>query len=469
MLKYGLVSTAIDEDRQKLRDGMRLLAKIAHKYKIPISWAITADSAQFLAKDLSEWHTEYGDEPLLMLDIKALWEKNWYALNQRSDDDQVVLNDDINTLQASASVEVIAEHLVKMREVLPRYIRTEWKKVERALEWAVPSVAGAEWKNRVLVYSLEQVGFRGLWGYRWDEWGSVAEVDRGCPFGFFYPSAEQHNFSTPAAGSITGIPYHSASHLKKEEQNLRASLINDLLQQDFDLYVENDRWNRWLSYVEHVNTLDVIQLGQETLEKLDAYFAHVSGSESTRLIPLSEMVDDYWESCQQTEPTYVIVDSSESQTESASLTSDVTKTSVANEAIDQDNKKCYFYYDAECQFTFVEGTMEPVEMKNYISPPVLDNVGIGVSEQSPLIHGVEYHLPKVVDFKPNRKRSRLHITFTIESTKAMPYGVAVWGNHIGLQLAQSNVKDVTWVDKYLLFIRLALEVGNNEFEIVLTI
>ena len=51
----------------------------------------------------------------------------------------------------------------------------------------------------------------------------------------------------------------------------------------------------------------------------------------------------------------------------------------------------------------------------------------------------------------------------------MPYGVAIWGNHLGLQLANSNAEVVTWVDKHLLFIRLALEPGNNEFEIVLTI
>lgn len=465
MLNYGLVSTAIGEDRQKLRDAMRLLANIAHKYHIPVSWAITADSAQFLAKDLTDWHTEFRDEPVMMLDIKAIWKENWFALTKQTEDDIDFQNENINSLQTSAPVEVIAEHLVRMRQVLPRYIRTEWKKIERALDWTVPSVAGAEWKNRVLVYALEQLGFRGLWGYRWDERGTIAEVDRGCPFGFFYPSAEQHNFSTPAAGSITGIPYHTASHLKKDDQNLRSSLINNILQHNFDIYVENDQWNRWFSYIDHINALDVIQLGQETLEKLDTYFEYISSNEYTKTFPLSELVDDYWESCQQTEPTFVVTNTLDSQN-----TTEVISSSESVPTNEQDiNKKVFFYYDAECQFTFVDGTLEPIEMKNYISPPVLENVGIGDTEQDISKHGVEYHLPKVVNFKPNRRRSRLHITFNIESTKAMPYGVAVWGNHIGLQLAQSNASDVTWVDKYLLFIRLSLEVGNNEFEVVLTI
>lgn len=469
MLYYGLISTTIAEDRQQLRDGMRLLAKMAHKYDIPITWAIVADSAQFLAKDLTEWHNEFGDEPLLMLDIKSLWEANWAKLTGQSVPEPNTENEPIDISMAGVSPEIIAEHLVKMRETLPQYIRTEWKKIERAMEWAVPSVAGAEWKNHVLVHALEQVGFRGLWGYRWDERGSVAEVDRGSPFGFFYPSAEQHNFSAPAAGSIAGIPYWTAAHLDNNVENLRASLINGTIQQNYDQYVENEKWNRWLSYVEHINTLEVAQLGQETLEKLDTYFAHVSESESTKLLPLSEMVDDYWTSCQQTEPTYIVAKTSGTQDNAESMETHLGMTSDEANSINEKENKIFFYYDAKCQFTFSEGTMEPIDMKNYISPPVVENLGSDISYQSASVHGVEYHLPQIANFRPTRKRSRLHVTFAIESTKAMPYGVAIWGSHIGLQLENSNAEVVTWVDKHLLFIRVSLEQGNNEFEIVLTI
>lgn len=469
MLNYGLVSTAIAEDRQQLREGMRLLAKMAHQYNIPITWAIVADSAQFLAKDLTEWHNEFGDEPLLMLDIKSLWEENWAELTGQPVPAPNTESEPIDTSMVGVSPEIIAEHFVKMRETLPRYIRTEWKKIERAMEWAVPNVAGAEWKNHILVHALEQVGFRGLWGYRWDERGSIAEADRGSPFGFFYPSAEQHNFSAPAAGSIAGIPYFSAAHLDNNVDNLRASLINGTIQQNYDLYVENEKWNRWLSYVDHINAFEVAQLGRETLETLDTYFAHVASNESTKLLPLSEMVDDYWTSCQQTEPTYIVAKTLDSQNSAESLEPDSVMSTDGVTSTEQKGKKVFFYYDSKCQFTFSEGTMEPVDMKNYISPPVMENLGGDALHQGASIHGVEYHLPEVASFRPNRKRSRLHVTFAIESTKAMPYGVTIWGNHLGLQLANSNAEVVTWVDEHLLFIRVALEPGNNEFEIVLTI
>ncbi len=462
MLYYGLVCTAIDEDRQRLREGMCLLANIAHKYKIPISWAITADIAQFFKKELTEWHHEYGDEPLLMLDITSLWKEGWYAITEQPESGTDIERGNINSLYVNASENTIAEHLVRMRGNVPRYIRSEWKKLERSLDWAVPNIAGAEWKNHVLVHALEQVGFRGLWGYRWDERDSIAEVDRGCPFGFFYPSKEQHNFSTPAAGSIAGIPYNTASHILKEEHNLRSSLINNISQQHFDLYAGNNQWNRWLSFVEHFDAMEVIELGQETLAMLDAYFEHITNNDSTKFLPLSEIVDDYWANCQMTEPTFFV--------ETSVVANAETESNDPHNADSESGKKLEFsYYDSECQCFFVEDALGPVEMKNYISPPVIENLYLDVSEHSYSNHGIEFHLPKVTNYQPIRKRTRLHINFTIESTKSMPYAVVIWGNHLGLHLEKSNAKEVTWVDKYLLFIRLDLEKGDNDFEVVLSI
>lgn len=474
MLYYGLVCTAITKDRQDLRDGTRLLANLAHKHNIPVTWAITSDTAQFLAKDLTEWHTEFGDELLLMLNIKTVWNKHWSALTGQSETDSEDIDngDIIETEEIIASSEIVAEQLVNMREVLPKYIRTEWKKIAHAMNWVEPSIVGSEWKHQLLVNALELTGFKGLWGYQYDARGTDAEADRGCPFGYFYPSEEQHNFSTPAAGSIAAIPYHSTSHLLKTEMSLRASLIGDRIQDFYDIYSENQRWNRWLSFVEHVNLLDVKLLGQESLEKLDAYFEHVSnsdGSDVTKVLPLSEIVDDYWTNCQQTEPTFIVADIPDAEVASSTDSEDPSVTVEINNGENSDNKKLFHYYDAECQFTFVEGEMEPTQMNNYISPPIIESQGRDSLHDYGSSHGIEFHLPKISGFRPIRKRSRLHIVFSVESTKSMPYGIAVWGNHLGLQLESTNTEGVNWVDKHLLFIRLALEQGNNEFEVVLTI
>ena len=427
-MNYTLISTVTGTaDRGKLRAGARLLAKMAHQYSIPITWALTPQAARTLAKDISVWHTECGDEPLLMVDIKPLWDANWEKVAQGTLSDvargEVAQGHAAGIRNVSTRTETafLAEHLVQMREKLPPFISGEWGKLARAMPWAEPIAAGAEWKHHLLLHALEKAGFQCLWGYHP---AGDAETDSGAPFGCFYPSAEQHNFSATSAGEIVGVPYQSTPI-----ETLRAALLNDTQSQNLNVYLENCAWNRWLGYVEHINALEVAELGEETLERLDAYFAHVASTELKKAVPLSEIVREYRTHCQRTEPTCLY---------------------AAPE-------KAFRYYDAECQLTFTEGTMEPVAMKNYVSPP---------AETS---DGAEYHLPQVTQLLPRRQRSELRLALTLESTKAMPYGVTVWGDHGGLRLATSNAESVTWIGEHLLFARLALQPGNNAFEIILTI
>jgi len=274
---------------------MRRLAEIAHKHGIPISWAMHADSARAFASDLTEWHESYGDEPLLMLDIAPIWGE---------------ATDLSHPLQA-------AEHIVTMREKLPDYILSEWSKVQREMAWASRVVAGAAQKNHVLLYALHQVGFKGLWGYRWEERSFVpirsgdklrgGTDDWGCPFGFFYPSEERHNSGGYRTSQIVGIPYASIdlrrghreggrgracsdrrseshplpaepqkSQMDREERedeapaesftDLHAQILNGIAQRTFDHYVANARWNRWLAYVQHIDAAGLTGLSSEHLE-----------------------------------------------------------------------------------------------------------------------------------------------------------------------------------------------------------
>ncbi len=442
MLNYGLVSTAIGEDRERLLEGVQLLAEVAHKHRIPITWATDTKSVQLIAKLLTTWHTENGDAPLLILDAKPIWDANWEAEQNAN---------------PGNSTEAMASHFVTMREKLPGYITREWERLKRAIPWAEPSVAGAAFKHDVFLDTLEQSGFRGLWGYHWkqedsdseDTRASKAELDRGG-FGCFYPFEASTYIDTILTRrdtgedgaapfkKIVGVPYYTAGHLAEDVHNLRAALINGTAKQHYETYVGNTAWNRWLGYVEHIDPYTVAQLGQEGLERLDAYFAHVVGNQNTKSLSLSEIVDDYITQCKRTEPTTIV--------ETVPTTQDETEVSKA--AL----KMCY--YDAACELTFVEGTMEPVEIKNYTGEQV-----------SPLVT----QKPTLTGFSPTRHRTKLHIAITVESTRAMPYGITVWGDHDGLQLTESNADDVRWVGEHLLFIRLTLQPGKNEFNIQLTI
>ena len=446
MLNYGLVSTAIGEDRERLLEGIRLLAEIAHKHGIPITWAIDTQSAPAVAKLLTTLHTDFeqcgGDAPLLILDVKPIWDTNW---------------EEERNANPGASTEAMATHLVKMRERLPEYITKESEKLKRAMPWAVLNVAGAIFKNDVFLRALEQTGFRGLWGYHWNQQdidetdpnAKEVEIDRGG-FGCFYPleaptsadaiamrgTADENR--AQSFEKIVGIPYHTAGHLAEDTHNLRAALLNGTAQQHYDTYLENTAWNQWLGYIEHIHPLTVAHLGQDGLDRLDAYFAHVVSIEDTKSLLLSQMVDDYIAHCKLTEPVAVIG----------------TSTNVQEETADLKSTLKMFYCDAACEFTFVEGAMDPVEIKNYASERVLQS---------------EATKPVLIGFSPTRYRTQLHIVITVESTKAMPYGIAVWGDHNGLRLTESNADDVRWVGEHSLFMRLTLQPGKNEFSIKLTI
>ena len=445
-LNYGLVSTAIvGEDSTRLLGGMRLLAELAHIHGIPITWAIDTKSAPVVAKLLTAWHTEAGDVPLLTLDIKPMWDSNWEAQREEN---------------PGNSTAAMASHVVTMREKLPEYISKEWERIKRTLPWAEPSVAGAVFKNDVFLRALEQTGFQGLWGYHWNQQDTEddtepdtntpePEMDRGG-FGCFYP-LEAATFSdmivtreTPDESlahpfkNIVGIPYQTARHLAEETDNLRAALLNDTAQQHYDTYVGNIAWNPWLGYVEHIDPLTVAQLGEEGLERLDAYFAHVVSVEDTKPIVLSQMVDDYMFHCERTEPTVVVAKNIGTQDEAANPKSTLRM----------------LYCDAACEFAFVEGGMEPVEIRNYTSERVVQS---------------DATKPVLTGFSPIRHRTELRITITVESIKAMPYGITVWGDHEGLQLTESNADDVRWIGKHSLFIRLTLQSGKNEFNLKLTI
>ena len=401
---------------------MRRLAEVAHKHGIPITWGVGATSARSFAADLTEWHTAHDDEVMLMVDISPIW---------RSGAD----SDDLSQS---------AEHIVTMREKLPDYISSEKDRVQKAIEWANPVVAGAGQKNHVLLYALAQIGFTGLWGYGWDN-----GEDEGCPFGCFFPSVDRHNFCGTSTSRVVGLPHTSLlpaqTSLESEETadtDSQTPILNGAAQQGFDCYAANAAWNGWLAYIQRIDAVKVASLTEEQLDQLDAYLAYVREAPETQIVSLPDVVRACQENGEQTQPTFLVTDpNSEGEAE----------------ALTDSDKSIFSYYDTECQLVFEEGKIEPIQVTNYISPPV----------SSP--NGAEVNLPQIEQFRPSRSRGQLRMQFTLESTKAMPYGLAVWGNHAGLTLASSNAQEVTWLGDRLLFVRVNLQVGKNDVEVVLTI
>ena len=395
MLAYALVSTLISEDRSATRQGMRLLAEVAHKYEIPMTWAIDAMAARAFANDLTGWHESHADEVLLMLDIEPLWQTEA----------------DLNDPRQSA------EHTVTMREKIPQHIMGEWEKVQRALPWARPIVAGARFKNAVLLHALNQVGFKGVWGYRPEQ----IREDEGCPFGVFYPSADRHHFCGSPSSRVVAMPYAADDMLLADFLASQGKLAD---------YLDSLAYNPWLAYTQHIEATQVREATPEQIGQLDAYFASIREGDNANPQTLVDAVLGHRQTTEQTLPTCLLT----------------TRAGVK-----------LAYYDLDCQLYFDEGDLTPTRVINYVSPPINSR------------SGAEFNLPQLEQFRPSRSRSRLQMAFTIESTKAMPYGLAIWGNHAGLLLDKTNAQAVKWLGERLLFVRVDLEPGRNTVEVTLTI
>ena len=115
---------------------------------------------------------------------------------------------------------------------------------------------------------------------------------------------------------------------------------------------------------------------------------------------LPDVVRACQETSEQTQPTFLLTDPN-SEDEGETSTGSV--------------KSLFSYYDTECQLVFEEGKIEPIQVTNYISPPISSR------------NGAEVNLPQIEQFRPSCSRSRLRMQFTLESTK----GDAVWISRLG--------------------------------------
>ena len=409
--------------------GAQSLAEIAHKHNIPITWAVSSRSVKVIGGLMAQWRQEHGDEVILMLDITPL----------------LAFETDLTDRGA------VAEDIVRMREVLPKYITAEQDKLKAVLPEANLEMAGALRKNAVLVAALKELGYAGLWGYQWEQIAPQTEFaysgssgDKGCPFGFFYPSEEQHNAPGQPRSEIVGVPYASIApativYDKKHYEtlcNLAGNLNQSEWQQTFLTYAENKRWNKFLPFVQQVQADVLSTFDTAGLEMLDRYFEFVRTQNDVLIAPLSSVVLDYWMECSRTEPTYLL------------QTRDIGQ---------ENQQQCLFYYDGECQLIFEEGKLTPIDMKNYVSPP------LGAK------YYTEFDLPPIAAFRTSRHRETLIFQIEVHATKDMPYGLAIWGDHSGLKLVETDAQRVVWLGTHLLFVRIDLQAGLNQLRVVLSI
>ncbi|MFC1712985.1 hypothetical protein ACFL6S_04910 [Candidatus Poribacteria bacterium] len=432
-------------------EGMKLLAALAHRYGIPVTWVVDSNSVQESKAVLTQGHKECGDDVILQIDVSSVFEE-------------------------SGSVpESKAEEIVILRQRLPELIISQREKVKEMLPWADVNIISVDLRSEALIEILEELDCIGLWGYRWRETGEDAG-ESGFPWGFFYASEEHHDAPAQSAGGLVAVEsssldlnsvFHTGnSHIFSADPNtLRASGLHldeglNYPRALLDEYLKNCSWNRFSSFVqqqpayemEYAN-YDEYDSGtiREIADMLEGFFQAAKSNAAIQALSLSQAIQLYRREFAYTESCYMVFDGI------------VPPHVEINYYVPPEPKQkppypfAFFYYDRECQLIFREGEMIPVEMRNYFRPPFESK------------HYLEKEMPSISHFRPSRDRDKLILEFEIESVKKMPYGLAIWDDHSMFSLVSTNARLVKWIGDHLLFIRMDLEEGLNRVEVSLVI
>lgn len=461
-LFYTFLSLALTRDTPQGKkvpiEGMKLVAALAHKYSIPVTWIVDSYSVQETHRFLTQWHQECGDDIIIPVDVIGALKK----------------------ANASAPLSK-AEEMVILRQNLPNMIISERQKIQNLLPWTKVCMAVANMKTEVLIEILEEQGFICLWGYNWGATAyKPALEDVGCPWSFFYPSKSY--FSAPAqnpgrliAAESISLDLNSAFYsgntqvFSVEPNSLRLSGLysdtsaepkTDYPKEVLNQYLKNLSWNRFLIFIQQQPAYQLEYTSYEDYEKdtisilaniMEKFFQESSSNPNMEAISLLQAVNFYKDHFEYTESCSIAFDGI------------LTSNEEVNYYTPPEPKQkppyplTFFYYDQECQLIFKEGQMTPVEMRNYFRPPFETE------------YYMEKEMPSISSFRPSRDRDKLIMEFEIESIKQMPYGLVIWDDHSMFSLVSTNVRMVKWIGYYLLFIRIDLKEGLNRIELSLTI
>jgi hypothetical protein len=157
--------------------GIRNMGSIFHKYKIPVTWLVSPQSARCEIEMFTEFHEKYGDEIALM-----------FRFNQKE----------------SANERDVASKMTV--EQCRNEVRKQKQEIQKSLPWADIKVAGQGIRTANLLTALQQEGFIGMFGHCYCQIGTDSITDYGMPWGSFplrQGDAHQPSRETDQDGMLT--------------------------------------------------------------------------------------------------------------------------------------------------------------------------------------------------------------------------------------------------------------------------
>ncbi len=418
-------------------DGIDRTAALAHRYGIPVTWIVNGGSVPVLQERIQAWHEQYGDD--------------------------VILQTPFFIEDAGASKE-------KFKQALER----DWRIVQEAFPWAKTKVAARGKIYNELIEALEELDFRGMWGYCWEQvwWDGITH--KGIPWGSWYVDPARYKVPHPGKGKIVACEwtardlhatYHSGSpviYSTDPNDVLRAGLCSGR-----DIAYWKNLFRDYLANTAHNDQVFFLQQ-QEAHEMeyserfavfpsshveacagmLELFFAHITQYPIT-LTTLPKAVEMYHAKNEATAPAYMLT----RDTEVRPAVNEYTMTLGGTGAGPWPD--AFLFYDRECQMAFVKGETAPRMLRNYVGKASM--------------HGeFEEPVPQVFVSGYEKSERRIRMTFEIGHYGPAPFGLTYWDDLSGYVVEScSEGVDARIIQGELAFLRFQLTGGPAAIELSL--
>jgi len=425
--------------------GMKRLADVLHPYGVRITWLVSPASAEAMKDALTDWHKKYGDDISVCPDG---------------------MKRDHTGLTPGSMTGTLDERVEEAR-----YLR---ERVRQILPWTNADIGHGPHQDRLSIQALERVGFRGIWGFCWEQIEVDQITDRGCPWGFYYLDPQCRTAPNTEERGIIGMEWTARDLLKAFHSGnpcIYSTDVNDVsrggvcswreisyLKGMFDNYYRNLRFNDVVLYQVHQEAHEMMpefecyseEDCREAEEMLDELAQYVTSHPFVRTATLSEAAAIYRERHERTAPSYMLW----YDTPTPPYNLDYSRGTPRGPW-----PKTFLYYDTECQMMFIDGKFEPVTIRNYRERGWMDR------------YFAEPEIPRVRLRSHSRSPYGLDIHFTVESPKAVPFGISMWedlGPYLFKTSEHTNgaaLLSARVIQQELMFLRYNVEKGTTELKI----
>lgn len=408
-------------------DGMGVLADVLHPRGVPITWIVSPESAAIAKETLTAWHALHGDEVAV----------------------------ELPPLEGTHAEKVA-------------YLKARRAAVREALPWAELTLAGNVHCDPEIVALCEAAGFEGIWGFCWEQIEVDDITDRGCPWGFYYmdPSDRLRPAGHP---SVVAVPWLSHDMVKAHHSGCAPVYTNDpndvaragLCRWEdsgywdtlADQYHRNLRYNETIFLLQHqeAHEMECNERNfcytpediRETAMLLARHVDHLLTKPDVRVMVLPEAVRHYRKLHDRTPASYMLWEDTPVRRPNPDYTWNVGTGPWP---------KTFFYYDIGAQMIFVDGQVHPACLRNY------SRAWDGEDYYQ------EHHVPRPRLVRNTQFTWRREIEVSITSKKAMPYGLAIWGDYSLYRIGEApGLLEGKILPRELLFLRYDLQPGENRF------